>query len=54
MVAHFYQKLWNKDLETFSYTEGIDYKNGDRRLVDVINVDEVISFPGPKVINLIL
>ncbi|XXZ98675.1 hypothetical protein QA089_001181 [Meyerozyma guilliermondii] len=45
------QKLWNKDLETFSYTEGIDYKNGDRRLVEVINVDEVISFLGPKVIN---
>ena len=43
------QKLWNKDLETFSYTEGIDYENGDRRLVEVINADEVISFLGPKV-----
>ena len=44
------QKLWNKDLETFSYTEGFDRKN-DRRFVEVINAYEVISFLGPKVKN---
>ena len=43
------QKLWNKDLETFSYTEGIDYMNGDSHLV--INLNDVMSMIGPKVTN---
>ena len=42
------RKLWNKDLETFTYIEKVLF-NDDRD--EVINLDDIMSMIGPKVKN---
>ena len=42
------QVLWNKDLETFSYTENL-FDENDEKWDEVITLNDVMSMIGPKV-----